>query len=606
MKIVFLGGAHDIGASSTFIEIGGHRVLVDAGIRMTGADVLPDLALLPDHGGIEAILVTHAHTDHTGALPVVHRAYPHVPVYTTPGTAAIMAVLLQDALGIMQGRVTRERDLPLYAPADVDSLFSRIRPVGLGQTIRLFDGAVAATFFPAGHILGAACIGLESDTESVLVTGDYSVTPQLTVGGMVPPLTLGRQFRPDVLITESTYGNRLHANRESEMRRFVESVAQVVTAGGRVLIPAFAVGRAQEVLLILAGAMSCGEIAPFPVWVDGLVRQVCQTYTAHPYDLAPPLQRQITRHGNPFFGVTRRGAAFTAITDTAEREHLRATPTPGCIVTSSGMLSGGPSAFYAAAIATEPQSAIFLTGYQDEELPGRAILAVAEATDPAARWLPLNGEAIAVRCTVAKYGLSAHADGDQIAALIAHLDPVETVLVHGETAARHGLFDSLTLHHTRRITLPYAGDVLQYERRGGRPGRSMARATISAAETDATGPIATLTVADIAMVSQHLRETVSRQNQPGPARRWAFSAEDIAWAYLRREQYIAAGESPALPGATYAHIRRLLSDPASGFSPDTRHPALYHLAVLPVPTAGSGRPATDGRPARTERRVGGG
>lgn len=253
MKIIPLGGAEEVGATCTLIEIGGHRLLIDAGIRMTGQDSLPDLSGITDFGGIEAILLTHAHTDHTGALPVVHRSFPHVPIYATPGTQSIVCVLFKDALNIMRNRYEAERDVPLYTRELVESVFTRFQPVQLGQTVRLFGGDVAATFFPVGHILGAACIGLQSEAnsavgeESVFFTGDYSVTPQLTVGGMLPPITVDRNFKPQVVFTESTYGSRLHANRAAEERRLAETVAQIVASGGRVVIPAYAVGRAQEV-----------------------------------------------------------------------------------------------------------------------------------------------------------------------------------------------------------------------------------------------------------------------------------------------------------------------------------------------------------------------
>jgi Cft2 family RNA processing exonuclease len=517
MKLIPLGGAEEIGASCSLLEIGGHKILVDAGIRIGGAnninserrDPLPDLARITDFGGIEAILVTHAHTDHTGALPLVHQAYPNVPVYATVGTQALVSVLLNDAVRLMQSRFDSERELPLYGEAQVESLFTRMQSVQLGQTLTLFGGEVAATFFPAGHILGAACIGLQSERygeESIFFSGDISATPQLTVGGMLPPVSVatgnsGSTFRPQVVMVESTYGNRLHANRANEERRLAETVAAVVEQGGRVLIPAFAVGRAQEVLLILAQAMRRQEIASFPVWVDGMVKSVCSVYAQHPYDLARGVQRQIIRQGNPFFGPAASRSAkstqssFQAIITSKEREQLAESGKPGCIVASSGMLSGGPSAFYASYLVKEPKSAIFITGYQDEESPGRALLALAETTDPGARRLRLGpeGESVAVVCRVAKYSLSAHADAGELAALINQLNPKETVLVHGAGGAREALSDLLSQNQRQTQNqnqsrsprgreqsphLPHSGDELIFEGRKKAKSQPVRSATL--------------------------------------------------------------------------------------------------------------------------------
>ncbi len=273
MNITFLGGADEVGASSILIEIGGRRLLVDAGIRPTpkarwglAGDQLPDLDQIERSGGIDAILVTHAHTDHTGALELVMERYPSVPVYATPVTIELTRVLHQDARRIMQMRLEEEGELPLFDEVATTRLLNAFTPVQLKQPLTLAPG-LTATFFLAGHIAGAAMIGLSSSEGRILISGDISISPQRTVDGARPPA-----FSPDVLILESTYGGRLHANRHAEERRLVETVAEVTAAGGKVLIPAFALGRAQEILLILGEFQRRGELADVPVWADGMVR----------------------------------------------------------------------------------------------------------------------------------------------------------------------------------------------------------------------------------------------------------------------------------------------------------------------------------------------
>jgi uncharacterized protein len=277
MKITFLGGADEVGASGILIETAGRRVLIDCGIRPSpkaygglAADQLPDLSQL--EGGLDAILVTHAHTDHTGALELVLERYPDAPVYATAPTFALTRVLHQDSRRIMQSRLDEEGELPLFDDVAAERLMSAFVPVPFKTRLTVAEG-LAATFFPAGHIAGAAMIGLESTEGNLLISGDISISPQRTVDGARPPA-----FRPDAFIVESTYGGRLHANRAVQERKLVETVAQVTAAGGKVLIPAFALGRAQEILLILDEYQRRGELPAVPVWADGMVRAICQAY----------------------------------------------------------------------------------------------------------------------------------------------------------------------------------------------------------------------------------------------------------------------------------------------------------------------------------------
>jgi Cft2 family RNA processing exonuclease len=548
----------------------------------------------------------------------------------------------------MQNRFTQEKEIPLYNQQLVDSLFTRFAPVHLGQTISLFGGEVAVSFFPAGHILGAACLGFESDgahgsgSESIFFSGDISVTPQLTVGGMLPPVSIDHRFKPQVVMVESTYGNRLHANRASEERRLVERVAQVVERGGRVLIPAFAVGRAQEVLLILAKAMAKGVIAPFPVWVDGMVRSVCQVYTQHPYDLTTTLRRQIERTGNPFFGAgsalsagsggggnkakengnldrasnfKRNGKVeFSPITTPQERQRLAESGQAGCIVASSGMLSGGPSAFYARYLVKEANSAIFITGYQDEESPGRALLALAETTDPQERILKLEGESVAVACQVGKYSLSAHVDAGEVAALIEQLDPQETVLVHGAGGAREALSELLMQSKERRVNLPYGGDELGFAGRKTARAKRLAQAEMAEATAvtagGESGPPLSLAQTPRQLETNNNEDNANPTDEsPSPSaegadssgllpaspdqlhqlrdrltlelgekvatsRKWTLQELEQRW---RGWQNLSAQSAKGLSAEEYTLWRELLAQSASGFEPDPRRPFLYRL-----------------------------
>ena len=350
------------------LEVSGKRVLVDAGIRMgSKGSPLPDLERLQELGAPDLILVTHAHADHIGALPLVHLAFPTAPVVTTAPTKALMEILLGDALKIMDMRWEREEDIPLYPPHAVEGLLSRIQTVDLGEEAALLGGALRATFTPSGHVLGACSIALETDEGLIFCAGDYSVDPQRTVDSMTVP-----KLRPDVVITESTYGNRLHADRRREEARLVETVKRITSDGGKVLVPAFALGRAQEVILILLEAKRKGELGDLPLYADGLAGRICMAYPEHGAFLHPKLRKLVASEGNPFFGEGKATAVVAV-----KRDEIVKGP-PCVLVSSSGMLTGGPSSFYASHLVKDPKSAILITGYQDEESPGRALLNLAD------------------------------------------------------------------------------------------------------------------------------------------------------------------------------------------------------------------------------------
>lgn len=453
MRYVTLGGGNEVGASCNYIEINGVGVLVDAGIRVGArevgvqVDALPDLALLQELGGVDAVLVTHAHLDHIGALPLVHQAYPAAPIFATAPTVHLMRVLLADTLKIMSVRAEQEMECPLYGADLVSRMFTRVIPVSPGMAVKIVEG-LQCYFFPAGHILGASMVGLEGTEGRVLFTGDISMGGQRTIPGLVAP-----DFRPHLLVLESTYGNRLHANRQREEKGLAGAVAEVVAGGGHALIPAFALGRAQEVILLIQAYQQAGRIPKFPIWVDGMVRSVCDTYVNFPEYLQGPVKRVINNGGNPFY---REKSTASPVTSTVQRDKILGGP-PSCIVASSGMLTGGPSQFYASRLAGEEKNAILLCGYQDEESPGRKLLELAGGE---AEGLALDGKVIPVKCRVDKYGLSAHADAGELAGLVEKLKPRRVALVHGDNGAREALANSLLGKHP--VHLPDNGEELNF------------------------------------------------------------------------------------------------------------------------------------------------
>ncbi len=458
MKLYFLGGAMEIGGSCIYIRVLGKGILLDCGIRQTGSgDPLPDFCTIQEQGGLDAIIVSHAHMDHIGALPIISKAYPQARIYMTAMTAELTRVLLYDSLKIMS---SKENEIPHYSEPDVQAMLGRVFPIGYQMPFPILD-RFTLSFFPAGHIAGAACIYLTTEEGSLFYSGDLCAFPQRTIDGIRIP-----RLRPDVAITEATYGNRLHANRQAEEKRLVDLVGECVRQKKKILIPAFALGRAQEVLLILRAAIQNQEIPPVPVYVDGMIRAVNAMYTRNPIYLKSALGKRILKGNEPFYTEH-----IQPVTASRKREELLAGDDPVIFVSSCGMLTGGPSVQYAKHLIPSENACVIFTGYQDEEAPGRQLLNLVncKAQSPeepscAPASLNVDGITLPVRCRVEQIGLSAHGDKSEITALLESLSPRHIFLVHGSEDSIHELGDELnTADYRRQVYLPECGQCYELE-----------------------------------------------------------------------------------------------------------------------------------------------
>ncbi|MBI2376465.1 MAG: MBL fold metallo-hydrolase [Deltaproteobacteria bacterium] len=540
IRLGFLGGASGIGASCVLVEIDGFRAVIDAGIRQARGETLPDFETLRvalEGRPPDVVMLTHAHIDHSGALPVLHRAFPKAPIVMTRGTRELLRILLLDAVKLMG--LEREEDFPLYSLEEVEATLASVRAVGFDDPVDVANGRV--WLIPAGHILGAGCAVVESGGRSVLVSGDISITDQRTVPGMPVP-----RFSPDVMVVESTYGHRLHASRAAEERRLAEQVSSAIQSGGHVLIPAFAVGRAQEVLLILQDAMQRGTIPEFPVLADGMVRAACDAYGRHGELLLRSLRRRMDKAaGSAFFPSA---LPFSKVRGREDRERAISGP-PCCVVASSGMLAGGASPIYARAFAVEPASLIAVTGHIDEEAPGRALLDLADRTR---RELRVMGEVVEVRARVERYGLSAHADADEIVGLLERAKPRLVCLVHGERQAREALQDRIESVLESSVRLPEDGEVFEVDLRPSARGRAKWRGPGIGQGQPLVGPDS------LAQIRELLFE-------PGRGAQRTRTVEEIATVWF--------GESPS--SQEVDDIRKLLETDRVHFSPDPRLPFRY-------------------------------
>jgi len=438
VEYIPLGGAGEVGGSCGLVRIGDWRVLIDAGMRPSarpGQDRRPALDRLTAEPP-DAILVTHAHIDHTGALPLASEMVPTAPIYCTETTLLLTRLLLADSVRVMEAEhLAQEGETPLYTAEVVERTLGRVRPVEWAQPVTpLPDPAIVVRFLHAGHIAGAAMLLIDTPAGRVLHLGDYSVTAQRTLHGVdVPGLP-----QADAVITEGTYGDALHANRKEQERALVATVARVVGRGGRALLPAFAVGRAQEVALILRAARSTGELPPVPIHLDGMVRSVCDLYQAQVHDLNPRLQNYVRNARRPLFADP--SLAVYAVT-AGRRRGLLDNPEAAIVISSSGMMTGGPAPLYARAFAADEKNAIVFSGYQDDESPGAALLRARQGTTVA-----LGKEELTLSCAVERYSLSAHADAGQIEVAVTRARPRTTVLVHGEPDTLRALARRVARH----------------------------------------------------------------------------------------------------------------------------------------------------------------
>lgn len=452
MELTFLGGASEVGGSSMLLRVDGRCLLIDGGMRPAARDGqsrIPDLALL-DQFPPEALIITHAHIDHTGALPLIASLYPHIPIYATESTKIITEILLRDSVRIMeQEGLKPDGETPLYSVEQVDALLGRIQPIGFKQSFAPIPAMpeIRMWYLPAGHILGAGMLYFATSEGTLLHTGDISVTDQRTIKG----LDVQSLPQADIMVCEGTYGNRMHTSRKEEERKFAEAVQATLARNGRVLCPAFAVGRAQEIVLILKSYRASGYISPVPIYLDGMVRSVCSAYQSQAHDLHPNLQRYLKNARRPLF--VDPGLHIFAVRG-HERATLVARKEPAIIISSSGMLTGGASPLYGVHIATREQDALLLTGYQDEESPGAALLRARPGLP-----LQIGSKTVMLACKVEKYNLSGHADSEQISQVVMKVAPRRLVLVHGAPEALAALKQRFT---DVEVDIPVVGSTLMF------------------------------------------------------------------------------------------------------------------------------------------------
>jgi len=428
MKLSFLGAAGTVTGSRYLVEEGDHRILVDCGLFQGYKQLrLRNWAPLQfDAHKLDAVVLTHAHVDHSGYLPLLCRSGFRGRIYCSEATLELCRILLPDSAHLQEedakfanrhGFSKHSPALPLYTRKDADECLGRFTAVDLHKPVVVAKG-LTAEFSRAGHLLGATTVRLTGPKTSVLFTGDLGRPHDPILHAPEPPLPA------DHLVIESTYGDRRHPviDPEQELARWLRRAND---RGGITVVPTFAVGRAQALLLYIDRLKRKREIADIPVYLDSpMAVDATLLYAMHRDD--HKLDEEECR---------RMCRAATLVNTPEQSQALDSRREPMIILSASGMASGGRVLHHLKAFVGDPKNLVLLAGFQAPGTRGAAMLRGA----PSVR---IHGMEFPVRAEVAQLeASSAHADADELLAWARRMQkpPRHTFIVHGEPEASESL-----------------------------------------------------------------------------------------------------------------------------------------------------------------------
>lgn len=430
MQIIFYGAAHEVTGSCSLFETKGRRFLVDCGmfqgdeeLEKKNAEPLPF-----DPTTLTAVFVTHAHLDHVGRLPLLIKGGFTGHFYATPPTVELAKLIMEDALEVMSYDHKKFGKPVMYDAVHIAGVMEQFKAVEYDEQTVL-EG-LTVTFHDAGHIFGSAFIEFAIEGKKVVFSGD--------VGNVNVPILRDTEPLPadlDVLISESTYGDRLHESVTTRQTLIENLISEAIGRGGVVMIPSFSLERTQELIYDLNDLIEHKhKLGSVPIFLDSpLAIDALKVYRKYPryYD------EEATRYfkeGDDMFSFP----GFTPTYTRDESMKINHTPGPKIIIAGAGMMNGGRIIHHALRYLSDERNTLLLIGYQSQGTLGRRIL---EGESP----VKVHGEEVAVRCQVKMIGaLSAHGDRNKLLGWIDAGRPQEVFLNHGDPAAKEALAKKLT------------------------------------------------------------------------------------------------------------------------------------------------------------------
>ncbi len=457
MKITNLNPDAAIGATAWFVETEGHRLLMDAGThpRIEGRAGLPRYDLVKKEE-LDAVAISHCHHDHVGSLPVAMRYFPHAHVLMTELSYFLVERVLHNSVNVMK-RQREELGLkgyPLYSHDEVDLIAPRFqgfrynREVDWASFHKTRAGFLSPTveFYDAGHTLGSAAIMVRGRRETLFYTGDVCFHDQTILRG-----ARFEDVKADVLIMETTRGNRARppgSSRATEVERLSQAIERALTRKGSVLIPAFALGRTQEVLALLALLMGEGRLKPQPIYIGGLGRVFTEIYDLESH-----------RAHRQYPNLQLREALDLVVLEQGQAQKMRLTGSRIFVITA-GMMSEHTAAHdLALRMIGDERHSIFFVGYADPDTPGGRL----KAAKPGETFLlsPTAGE-VTRRCELQDFDLTAHADRSDLLDFVGEVEPRVVLLSHGEEDSRNWFAQQIHARHPRiKVIQPTPGEAVE-------------------------------------------------------------------------------------------------------------------------------------------------
>jgi KH/beta-lactamase-domain protein len=425
IRITSLGGFREVGRSAALLSTRESKVLIDCGVDVSNTDNgapyfnAPEIQTLES---LDCVVITHAHLDHCGLLPALYKYGYDGPVYCTAPTRDLMSLLQLDYIKVSFGE---GRKSP-YESSHIRDVVSHTIPLKYGETTDIAPD-VRLTFQNAGHILGSAVshFHIGDGLYNIAFTGDMKFERTWLFNA-----TVNKFPRLETLVIESTYGGHhdIQPSRVEAANQLKNVVEQTLIRGGKVLVPVFAVGRSQEVMLVLEELMRTGKLPTVPVYLDGMIWEATAIHTAYPEYLNSQLRTQIFQMGqNPFLSEI-----FKRVDSADMREKICHDPDPSIVLATGGMMNGGPVLEYIKAWADNPKNTLVFVGYQAEGTLGRKIQKGYSELTMTDRGRPLNLQFKMDNETVD--GFSGHSDRRQLINYVSTLEPKpERIIVcHGE------------------------------------------------------------------------------------------------------------------------------------------------------------------------------